>query len=155
MKSQFADLAYGYEKENQNHARIERCLGVQLAKLDKYHTMDWKEIQEEGDETPPWYVEQKARKLSYAFCREHYFSPKGNLPSCLIGKHKIDFMENNGNGVVFFDFTDKLMYWVYDGEEYRTFEVEEKFVRGNRVDYVDKPSPVVHIPLSILKECPP
>jgi hypothetical protein len=62
-------------------------------------------------------------------------------------------MKNNGgNGVVYFDFPDALLYWVFDEDEYKTFDVERNFVRNARSDYVDKPNDVVHIPFSILKE---
>jgi len=148
--SQALDLAYGYDRERINHPRIEKQLGVKLQKLDKFNTMDWKEVQEEGDESPPWWIEQKARKCSYKWLSETY-SYKGKA-TCLIGKNKIDYMKNNGNGIVYFDFTDKLMYWVYDEDEYNTFDIEKKFVRGGRVDYIDKPHDVVHIPCSVLRE---
>lgn len=152
MRTQQADLEYGYERERVNHPRIEKWLGVKLQKLDKYNIMDWREIYEEEQEIPPWIVEQKARKISYAFCEQNY-SYNGK-PTALIGKHKTDYMKLHGNGIVLFDFTDRLMYWIFDEEEYESFDVEEKFVRGARSDYVDKPADVLHIPLSILKEVP-
>lgn len=115
--------------------------------------MDWKEVPVEGDESPPWFVEQKARNISFEFCMNNY--KYNGVPTALIGKHKTDFMKNTGgNGIVYFDFKDKLMYWVFDEDEYKTFDVEEKFVRGKRLDYVDKVAPVVHIPCAMLKVCP-
>ena len=152
MISQREDLEYGYERERINHPRLERWLGIRFQKLDKYNVMDWKEIQEEGDETPPWWVEQKARKISYGFCESNY--RYNGKPTALIGKHKIDYMLQNGNGIVLIDFTDRLMYWVFDEAEYKTFDIEKKFVRNARTDYIDKPADVVHIPLSILREVP-
>lgn len=152
MNTQASDLEYGYERERVNHKRIESWLGLKFQKLDKYNVMDWKEIQESDDESPAWLIEQKARKIAYWFCEKNY-SYKGK-PTALIGKHKLEHMKQNGNGIVLFDFTDRLMYWVFTEEEYDTFDVEEKFVRFARSDYVDKPSDVVHIPLSVLKEVP-
>lgn len=152
MRTQQADLEYGYERERVNHPRLEKWLGLKLAKLDKYNIMDWKEIQEDDDESPAWYLEQKARKITYGFCEQNY-SYNGK-PTALIGKHKIEYMKLNGNGIVLIDFTDRLMYWIFDEKEYATFDVEQKFVRGQRSDYIDKPADVVHIPLSVLKEVP-
>jgi hypothetical protein len=144
MKSQASDLSYGDQRERINHPRIEEHLGVRLEKLGKYDIMDWREIP--TDDSPLWNVEQKARNMTFDFCATNY-------KTALIGKNKIDYMKG-GNGIVYFDFTDKLMYWVFDEEEYKTFTIEEQFVRHQRSDCVDKPSPVVHIPCSILKECP-
>ena len=152
MIHQNADLQYGYERENINHHKIEQFLGVRLKKLGKYETMDWVEESQEGDDSPPWYVEQKARKMRYIDLLERYHSPVLQYPSALIGKNKIDYMKERGNGLVVFDFEDKIMYWVYDDEEYKKMEIEQKFVRGARLGYVDKPNPVVHIPCSLLKE---
>lgn len=150
MRTQYDDLTYGGKREKANHSKIEEHLGVKLEKLDKYNIMDWREIPS-GDESPLWNVEQKARQCTYAFCRDNY-SYNGR-PTVLIGKHKIDYMKTHGgNGIVYFDFTDKLMYWVFDEEEYKTFDVEQNFLRNQRSDYVDKPSPVVHIPCANLKE---
>jgi hypothetical protein len=79
----------------------------------------------------------------------------GDIPSVMIGKNKLDYMKDNGGaGIVIFDFTDKLMYWVFDEDEYNTFEVEVDFVRKKRADCNDQPHPVVHIPCSKLIECP-
>jgi hypothetical protein len=148
MRSQKDDLLYGSERERVNHPIIEKHLGVKLEKLEKFHIMDWKEVP--TDENPPWNVEQKSRTCSYDFCRNNYYY--NGRPTVLIGKHKIDYMgANGGNGVVYIDFTDKLMYWVYDEEEYKTFDIEKKFVRNQRSDYVDKPSDVAHIPIELLK----
>jgi len=152
MIHQEADLQYGYDKENQNHTAIDEFLGCRLKKLAKFDTMDWVEIVKDGDESPPWYVEQKARKMRYIDLLERYHSPKFQYPSALIGKNKIDYMKNKGNGLVVFDFTDKIMYWVFDEVEYSKMEIELKFKRGERVGYVDKPCPVVHIPCSLLRE---
>jgi len=150
--SQSADLIYGFQRENVNHPRIEKHLGCKLMKLPAYHTMDWIEIGKAGDESPPWNVEQKSRKCSYEFLNNTY-SYNGKR-TCLIGKNKIDYMKNNGgNGIVYFDFTDKLMYWVFDEDQYKNCDIEEKFVRGSRNDCIDKACPVVHIPCEFLKEC--
>jgi hypothetical protein len=154
MIYQSADLEYGANRENINSRRIETFLGCRLKKLGKYDTMDWVEIVEEGDESPPWYVEQKARKMTYAYLEENYKSPKFQYPSALIGKNKIDYMKAKGNGLVVFDFTDKIMYWVYDDAEYEKMEIEQQFLRGARVGFIDKPNPVVHIPCNLLKELP-
>jgi len=151
--TQFADLEYGYERERINQPRIEAHLGCRLIKLGKYSTMDWIEKQEEYDESPAWNVEQKARKMNYGFLVDTYKSPKMGYPSALIGQNKIDYMKyNGGNGIVYFDFYDKLMYWMYDDDEYDAMEKEMKFVRNKRTDCVDKPAPVVHIPTKLLKE---
>ena len=152
MIHQNDDLQYGWGRENANQQKIEKFLGCQLIKLDKYNCMDWVEKVADGDEAPPWYVEQKARKMSYGYLKDNYKSPTLKYPSALIGKNKIDFMKANGNGLVVFDFTDKIMYWVYDDAEYAKMEVEQKFVRGARLGYIDKPNPVVHIPCEFLKE---
>lgn len=152
-KSQSADLSYGEQRELANHKVIEELLGTKLMKLDKYNIMDWKEIQKADDETPPWLVEQKARKLNSV---EIINNPRywyNNIPTALIGKHKIDYMKaHGGTGIVIFDFTDKIMYWVFDDEEYKTFAVASEFCRGAREDVIDKPCAVVHIPMNILKE---
>ncbi len=151
MATQYGDLEYGYGRETANHPTIEKHLGVKIAKLDKYHTMDWREIQKPDDSTSSWLIEQKARKCSYKFLGETY-SYNGKA-TALIGKNKIDYMKCHGEtGIVYFDFTDKLMYWVFDADEYATFDIEEKFKRGARADCIDKCHPVVHIPCSILKE---
>jgi hypothetical protein len=152
MIHQNADLEYGYARENQNHHKIECFLGVKLKKLAKYDTMDWVEYQQDDDETPPWYVEQKARRMTYSYLLNNYTSPTLHYPSALIGKNKIDYMKEKGNGLVVFDFEDKTMYWVFDEEEYKKMEIEQKFIRGARLGYVDKHHPVVHIPCSLLKE---
>lgn len=152
MRSQQEDLDYGYERERINHPILEEWLGIKFEKLDKFHTMDWCELQEEGDETPAWWVEQKARKITYDFCNTYY--KYNGKATALIGKHKIEFMKQNGNGIVLIDFTDKLMYWVFDEKEYETFDIQKKFVRNERTGYVDKPADVVHIPLSALREVP-
>jgi hypothetical protein len=152
MIHQNADLQYGYERENKNHHSLECFLGCKLKKLAKYDTMDWVEYQQDDDETPPWYVEQKARRMTYDFLLNNYKSPTLQYPSALIGKNKIDYMKEKGNGLVVFDFTDRIMYWVFDEEEYKKMEIEQKFIRGARVGYVDKAHPVVHIPCSLLKE---
>lgn len=149
MKTQADDLAYGYERERVNQPRIEKWLGFKLRKLDKYHTMDW--VEEEMNENP-WWIEQKARKVSYEFVRSNY--RYNGKPTALIGKNKIDYMKKIENGIVLFDFTDKLMYWRYDEDEYKTFDVEERFLRGGRSDVVDTPHAVVHIPLERLEEVP-
>ena len=151
MKFQADDLQYGYERERKNHNRIETHLGVKIRKLDPYNVMDWKEITQDGDDTPPWLIEQKSRKVSYDFLVNTY-SYNGR-PTALIGKNKLDHMKFNGGcGIVYFDFTDKLKYWVYDEEAYKTFDVEQKFKRGKREDCIDKFHPVVHIPCSVLKD---
>lgn len=154
MASQCADLAYGAEREEKNHRLIENFLGCKLKKLDKYNVMDWIEIPfDEGDESPLWLIEQKARKMTYLQLLNNYRSPKLKYPSALIGKNKIDYIKNNGgNGIVIFDFTDKIMYWQFDEEEYSKMEVEEQFIRGGRYGCIDKPHPVVHIPCMLLKE---
>jgi hypothetical protein len=148
MKSQLADLSYGEMRERANHTIIEEHLGVRIQKLGKYDIMDWKEVS--TDETPPWLIEQKARNVSLAHVNEYY--AYNGKPTALIGKHKIDYIKNNGGvGIIYFDFTDKLMYWVYDENEYNTFDVEDDFVRHQRSDYVDKRQAVVHIPTNMLK----
>jgi hypothetical protein len=152
MIHQNDDLQYGYDREEKNHPVLEKFLGVKLKKLDKYNVMDWVEERVEGDESPPWYVEQKARKMTYKFLLDNYTSPTLKYPSALIGKNKIDYMKQNGNGIVVFDFQDKIMYWVYDDSEYQKMEVELKFIRGKRAGYVDKHHPVVHIPCEYLQE---
>jgi len=152
MIHQSEDLEYGQARENANHPKIERLLGCKLLKLAKYDVMDWMEYQEGGDESPPWYVEQKARRMTYDYLKNNYKSPVLQYPSALISKNKIDFMKSKGNGVVIFDFTDKIMYWVFDEAEYAKMEVEQKFVRNARIGYIDKPNPVVHIPCSVLRE---
>jgi hypothetical protein len=150
MRFQTEDLEYGYEREMANQNVIAEHLGVKLEKLCKYSIMDWKEVQEEGDETSPWWVEQKARRVDYDTVLRN-FSYKGR-PTVLLGKNKLEYMKNNGgNGVVYIDFTDKLMFWVFDEDEYKTFDVELKFKRNARADCIDKYHPVVHIPLSYLK----
>jgi len=149
MKSQLNDLSYGDKRERVNHPRIEELLGVRLQKLDKYHCMDWKEIQ--SDDEAPWWVEQKARNISFTHC-EKFFSFNGR-PTVLIGKHKLDYIKTHGgNGVIFFDFTDKLKYWVFNEEELKGFDVEGEFLRGERTDVIDKPCAVVHIPLANLHD---
>lgn len=151
MASRLNDLTYGEKRERNNHSRIEEHLGVRLQKLDKYNIMDWREVPGD-DKSPLWNVEQKARNMTFDWCNTNYFY--NGRATALIGKHKIDFMKNNGgNGIVYFDFTDALLYWVFDEEEYKTFDVEEQFVRNPRTDCIDKPSPVVHIPCSVLKKC--
>lgn len=153
MRTQMADLSYGDKRERINHPRIERHLGVRLEKLDKFNIMDWKEVPYGNDDSQPWLVEQKARNISYKFCCENY--RYNNKPTALIGKNKLDHIANNGGiGIIYFDFTDKLMYWVFDEDEYKTFDIEKNFLRGGRTDYVDKPHAVVHIPCDMLKEVP-
>jgi len=148
MKSQLADLSYGETRERANHSVIEEHLGVRIEKLGKYDIMDWKEVS--TDDTPPWLIEQKARNVSLSHVNQ-YYSYNGK-PTALISKHKIDYIKNNGGiGIIYFDFTDKLMYWVYDENEYNTFDVEGDFVRHQRSDYVDKRHAVVHIPTNMLK----
>jgi hypothetical protein len=154
MIHQNDDLNYGFERENINHGRLEHFLGVKLKKLGKYDTMDWVEYQDDGDDSPPWYVEQKARKMPYIQLLENYKSPVLKYPSALIGQNKIEYMKAHGNGMVIFDFTDRLLYWQFDESEYKKMEIEQKFVRGARHGYVDKPNPVVHIPCELLKEVP-
>lgn len=111
--------------------------------------MDWKEIQ--SDDEAPWWVEQKARNISFTHC-EKFFSFNGR-PTVLIGKHKLDYIKTHGgNGVIFFDFTDKLKYWVFNEEELKGFDVEGEFLRGQRTDVIDKPCAVVHIPLANLHD---
>ena len=149
MRTQAADLTYGEQRERANHPVIEEHLGVRIEKLGKYHTMDWKEIS--IDDSPPWLIEQKARNISFADCLDR-FSYNGK-PTALIDKHKIDYIKDNGGiGIIYFDFTDKLMFWVYDEDEYKTFDVEKGFCRNIRSDYVDKPRPVVHIPCNLLRD---
>lgn len=150
MKSQKADLSYGALREVINQPRIERHLGCKVEKLGTYDIMDWKEINTDDD--IPWVIEQKARNVTYNFCKENYTSPSG-IPSALIGKNKLDYMLAHGCGIIYFDFLDKLMYWVFDSNEYKSFEVQRNFLRGGRSDFIDKPHDVVHIPCSILKEC--
>lgn len=154
MRTQANDLQYGFERENANHSRLERHLGVGLKKLDKMNVMDWREIQVEGDETVPWVVEQKARKVSYKYLCDNYTF--NNKRTVMIGKNKLDFMkdDNSGVGICYFDFPDKLLYWVFDEDEYKTFDIEKKFVRGARDDCVDKPHDVVHIPIKYLRDVP-
>jgi hypothetical protein len=154
MATQAADLTYGAARELFNHSRIEKHLGCALKKLGKYDIMDWEEIPGSGiqsDEAPLWKVEQKARKLTFDFCKEYY--KYNGVPTCLIGKHKLEYMKSHGCGIVYFDFTDKLMYWVFDEEEYKTFAEEKAFLRNLRTDYYDRPAPVIHIPCSKLREC--
>lgn len=152
MRTQREDLEYGYERERVNHPRLERWLRCKLKKLDKFNIMDWEEVYEEENEAPTWILEQKARKFSFDWCFQNYHY--NGRPTALLGKHKLEHMRQHGNGILLIDFTDRLMYWIFDAEEYATFDVEEKFVRHSRSDYVDKPADVVHIPLSILKEVP-
>ncbi len=154
MITQYEDLHYGYDRECKNHRKLEEFLDVELRKLGKYDTMDWVEVQKDGDESPPWYVEQKARKMTYEHLLTNYKSPVQRYPSALIGKNKIDYMKSHGNGLVVFDFTDRIMYWVYDDEDYEKMEVEMKFKRGERSGCIDKPAPVVHIPCSLLRLLP-
>jgi hypothetical protein len=154
MATQASDLSYGHLREIVNQPRIEKHLGCNLKKLDKYNVMDWEEIP--GSDTPTedaplWKVEQKARKLTYDFCKEHY--TYNGKPTALIGKHKLEYMKAHGCGIVYFDFTDKLMYWVFDEEQYKTFDIQQSFQRNARRDCYDRPSPVVHIPCSALLEC--
>jgi hypothetical protein len=150
--SQASDLAYGASREVLNTPRLARWLGVPLRKLDTYNVMDWVEVQEPGDESPPWLLEQKARKVSYTFTLNNYFY--NGVPTALIGKHKVEHQLREGNGIVLFDFTDKLMYWMVDEAEYKTFATQRQFVRNARTGCVDKPCDVLHIPLSVLKEVP-
>jgi len=155
MIYQSHDIAYGIQREDANHNRIEQLLNCPLERLGKYSIMDWKEIQTKDLDSPPWLVEQKARKMSYSYALACFRSPVGDIPSVMIGKNKLDYMKDNGGaGIVIFDFTDKLMYWVFDEDEYNTFEVEVDFVRKKRADCNDQPHPVVHIPCSKLIECP-
>ena len=150
-RTQQEDLAYGAERERIIHPRLEKWLGVPLEKLGKYHTMDWKELP--SDEEPPWWLELKARKFTYEFCEKNY-RHKGE-PTVVIGKHKIDFVRyNGGNGIILIDFTDRLMYWVVNEEEYATFAIQKDYVRHARIDYIDKPADIIHIPLRVLREVP-
>ena len=149
------DIAYGNIREFMNAPSIAAFLDCKLRKLDRFHIMDWVEDQADDDESMPWLVEQKSRKCSYDHVCDNFKSPTMRYPSVLIGKHKTDHMKNHGeNGLVVFDFTDKLMYWRFDAEEYAKMEVEQQFLRDSRTGYVDKQCPVVHIPCSLLSEMP-
>jgi hypothetical protein len=150
MRHQNEDLAYGAQREKFNQPRIEEHLGVKLEKLDPFNIMDWREVASD-DLSPLWNVEQKARLMKYSNLFQPHLFYNGR-PTALIGKNKIDFMKNNGgNGVVYFDFVDCLMYWVFDEEEYKTFDIQQQFVRNARGGCIDRPHPVVHIPCSALK----
>ena len=145
---QSEDLSYGESRELANHPVLESFFGIRLRKLSKYHTMDWEEIREDGDDSPPWYIEQKARRLTFEECSK--YKHKG-ISTVIIGKNKLDFMAKTGNGIVVMDFKDRLMYWVYDKNEMNGFDVED-YVRGAREDCTDMISKVVHIPMSSLKQ---
>lgn len=149
------DISYGTQREIANAPTIANFLGCKLRKLDQFHIMDWVEEQPDDDELMPWLVEQKARKCTYTYAFENFRSPKLRYCSVLIGKHKTDHMKAHGeNGLVVFDFTDKIMYWQFNAEQYAKMEVEQQFLRNSRTGYVDKQCPVVHIPCSMLKEMP-
>ena len=149
------DITYGSQRESANAPSIAAFLDCKLRKLDKFHIMDWVEEQDDDDESMPWLVEQKARKCTYNYACENFKAPKFRYASVLIGKHKTDHMKAHGeNGLVVFDFTDKMMYWQFNANQYAKMEVEQQFLRNSRTGYVDKQCPVVHIPCAMLKELP-
>jgi len=154
MINQIQDLTYGEQREIRNKPIIQNWLGVQLQKLGKYDVMDWVEIPNQDDESPPWYIEQKARRMCYSSLLGNYRSPTLKYPSAIIGKNKIDFMKAHSNGIVIFDFQDCIMYWVFDESQYQKMEIETQFLRGERAGCVDKPHPVVHIPCELLTLLP-
>ena len=152
MRYQSDDLSYGDLREKANHHLFEEHLGVKLKKLEKNHIMDWVEVREDGNIERPWLVEQKGRRVSYKDALAT-FPLYGGRKTILIGKNKTDFIRNNeGIGIIYFDFTDCIMYWVYDEEEIQTFDIEYNFQRKQRADCYDRPHDVIHIPCSILKK---
>lgn len=113
-----------------------------MMKLPQYHTMDWVEcIPAEGE---PFYAEQKARNISYEFINNNYGG------EVLIGKNKIDFMREHGEGIIYFDLRGVLYYIQYDEQLFETFRVKDDFIRGGREDYQDKEHAVVYIPTKLL-----
>jgi hypothetical protein len=141
MKTQRADLEYGFQKELENSDKISKHLGVYMMKLPQYHTMDWVEcIPSEGE---PFYAEQKARNISFEYINNCYGG------TVLIGKNKIDFIKASGEGILYFDLRGVLYYIQYDEPLFNTFETKE-FIRGGRSDYVDKEHDVVYIPTKYL-----
>ena len=106
-------------------------------KLNPSNTMDWMECipTEEVAEL----AEQKARKIDMKTAK--YYN------TLIIGKNKVDALEANGKGTIYFDLTDSLWAIKYDKEVFAQFAVEWNYLRGQRSDCVDRPSPVVHIPL--------
>lgn len=144
MATQKADIFFGLGKEEQNYDTISNHCGVYMMKLPPYHTMDWVECIPAPETPIPLYAEQKARHLTYEQALRY--------KTLLIGKNKIDFIKNNGEGVIYFDLKDGLYAIQYDETLFKTFRTETEFIRGARADYKDKPSAVVHIPVECLSK---
>ena len=135
-------MTYGEQRELANHDRICQHLGRHLLKLNKYNVMDWTECIPQDN--LPWYVEQKARKITIKTAQ--YYN------TLMIGKNKIDFFKENAKncrGRIYFDLLDGLYYIDYDEKKFDKYWVDENFQRQDR-DCDDKLGSVVHIPFSHL-----
>ena len=142
MVSQSDDLSYGFKQEEKNSDIISKHLGVYMMKLPQFHTMDWVEcIPAEGE---AFYAEQKARNISYEYINNFYGG------EVLIGKNKIDYMKAHGEGILYFDLRGVLYFIQFDEGLFNTFRVRDDFVRGARVDCVDREHSVVYIPTKCL-----
>jgi hypothetical protein len=137
MASRRADLSYGFQREVFRDPNIQAYTGRYMMKLNPSNTLDWMECipQEPVAEM----AEQKARKIDMKTAK--YYN------TLIIGKNKVDAIEANGRGTIYFDLVDSLWAIKYDKAIFDQFFVEKDYLRGERTDCVDKPSPVVHVPL--------
>ena len=141
MRTLKEDLYDGFRREEFNHSAICKHLGVYMMPTPPSHTVDWIEcIPEEN--CIPYVAEQKSRNISYNQCRDFY----GTAP---IGKNKIDYIANNGDGVIYMDFTDGLYFIQWEPEVFKKFETR-MYGRNPRPDSADRPTLHTFIPCNLL-----
>jgi len=110
-----SDLSWGEKQEIKLKTKIEECLGFKLEKTEQYDTFDFVNTHTKT------FVELKSRT-----------NKKNKYPTTMIGNNKWEkslLLEDKGWTIYyFFNFTDELCYYEFDGKD----NIEKK--RGGRCD---------------------
>ena len=135
MKHQREDLAFGAKSEIETLPILQTLAGSPLIKTAPFHPMDY------TNEAMTVFVELKTRRIRH-----------DQYPTALIGKNKIDFCFDPATTTYYFCFSynDGLYSIKYDPEVFKTFRVEDEYVRSPRYGCANIPQKVVHIPHEFL-----
>jgi hypothetical protein len=135
MATQREDIRFGTNNEINVLEQLQTYIGTTLQRNGGYAVMDY---------TNPGktiYVELKTRRISH-----------DTYPTTLIGANKVEFArKSNAECYFVWCFTDGLYYLKYDPAVWDSFETDDNYWRGGRLDCKNKAQNVVYVPANLLQ----
>jgi len=129
------DREFGKKNEDEVGVVLNRIFNEQMIFNGKWETLDW------ANKDKTIYAELKSRRISVSA-----------YPTALIGLNKIDRCSDpNKRYIFFYKYIDGLYYIKYRKALFDTFERNMEYRRNYQSDTENQPSPVVYVPIHLLK----